>query len=214
MSLTNEQLNNMDYTELSNLINNIIDDILVNEFNIDISNYKDRYSIKHSTISYCLSMVHKRLFIISDYKYNPNKANTIIDLNNNDLLLMLGNIFIDICKRFNKSFGLVIFGDMIGVDATTISCWMNPEGEKLNPGRVQVLHNVQEGHKAQHISLMNDSGLGLLAVANNDTETGLNWQEKQQKAAQQNTVFLLPSERIERMRIENKDISAVDVKEV
>lgn len=213
MSLSVKELNSLSYNELSNMIYSVIDDILTNDFNIDLSIYKDRYSIKHSTISYCLSKVYYSLFMLDD-SISPYCHNTVVDYNNINMLSMLANIFIDICKTYNKSLGLVAFGSMIGADAATVSSWISEEGRKLNPARAKVIHNVQEGHKAQHISLMNDSGLGLLAVANNDVETGLNWQEKQQKAAQQSTIFLLPSERLERMRIETERNKSIEGNEV
>ena len=73
---------------------------------------------------------------------------------------------------------------------------------ELNPKRFEVLKNIQESHKAQQIALLNDSPVGSMAVANNDTETGLEWQQKQQQAISQNTVYILPSERIERMKLD------------
>lgn len=207
--LTKKQL-----LDLNNLPS-IIDDYINHYFiinNIDISDYKTKVNLKHNTINHLLRCIYKDLFF--NNSYSPYEHNSIIDLSNNDLLLCLANKFLDICADYNKSLGLLSFGYMIGVDAQTLGEWISPEGEKLNPTRAAILQNVREGHKLQHISLMNDSGLGLLAVANNDEETGLKWAEKQQRAADNTTVFLLPSERVDRLRIESAKTSAPQGNEV
>lgn len=191
---------NTNLLELNNKIDSVIDNTLSNEFHFDLNNYKDLTNIKHSTFNYLMSNIYNSLF-------NPHN-NTLINnqkslLDYNDIILFdfLVNKFIELCQKFNKSVGLYGFGYMVGLPLDTISEWLSDEGKKLNPQRWRLLRNIQEGHKAQHISLLNDSGLGLIAVANNDTETGLNWAEKQQQTTATKEVYFLPSERIERLRI-------------
>ena len=197
------------------LLDKKIDDYITDYFisnNIDLSDYKTKVSLKHSTFNNLFRNIYKN--ILSNNSYIPFQHNSLIDYNNNDILLYFANKFIDICTEYNKSLGLLSFCYFIGVDYIRIQEWISAEGEKLNPGRAFILNKLREAHKAQHISLMNDSGLGLLAVANNDAETGLQWQEKVQTATQQTTVYLLPSERVDRLRIENKAGGPVDVNEV
>ena len=203
MSITSVNLN--DLNELNNTINDIVNNVLSNEFNIDISNYKELISIKHSTFNYLMSKVYNSLF-------NPNfnleyNKKTIIDYEDLNVLNNLLCVYIGLTQRLNKSVGLYGFGYMVGVPSQTLSEWVSEEGRKLNPQRWELLRKAQEDHKAQHISLLNDSGLGLIAVANNDNETGLNWAEKQQQATTTKEVYFLPSERIERLRIETEQKS-------
>lgn len=182
-----------------NDIDNYINDYFINN-NIDINDYKIRTTLKHNTINHLLTCLYNDLF--SDKLYKPYMHNSIIDYNDIELLDLLANKFISICQYFNKSLGLYSFSCFVGADLAEIMRWIDENGEKLNPERAQIIRKIQEKHKGQHIALLNDSSIGLLAVANNDVETGLNWQEKQNTVTQQNTVFLLPSERLERLRIE------------
>lgn len=184
-------------------INTICDDIdnciesFLDELGID-RDYKSITSIKHSTVNYMLSYIYKHLFKPNKTMINNQKS--IIDYNDVDLLQVLADKFIDICQRFNKSLGLMSFSYMIGVSYSTIALWLQND-EKSNPARLRVLKSVQESHKAQHIALLNESPVGALAVANNDTETGLEWSTKQALTAQNNAVFLIPSERLNRLQI-------------
>ena len=181
-------------------IENEIDNV-INKFLIDLgidNDYKSLMSIKHSTINYMLSTIYKTLFKPNHNLINNQKS--IIDYNDVMLLQVLANKFIDICQRFNKSLGLMSFGYMIGVSYSTIYNWLQND-EKQNPERLKVLKNIQESHKAQHIALLNESPVGALAVANNDTETGLEWSTKQAITTQQGAVFLIPSERLNRLSI-------------
>ena len=195
--------NYIDIENLSSNIDNIINDTLINEFHIDINNYKELVNIKHSTFNYLLTVVCNKLFKPSDYILNYKK--TYIDYNNIDLLSILVDIFIKLTKRFNKSVGLYGFASLIGVDLVTVNSWVSEEGKKLNPARFQLLQNIREEHKAQHISLLNDSVVGQIAVANNDNETGLKWAEKQQQQAARQAVYFLPSERLDRLRLEETE---------
>jgi translation elongation factor EF-Ts len=90
---------------------------------------------------------------------------------------------------------------MSGISYATIYNWMNADGEKINPERLEVLKNIQECHKMEQIGLLNDSPVGALAVANNDTETGLEWSKQNAQQIASNTVYILPSERVDKLRI-------------
>lgn len=198
-----------DYTEYLNIntleqdINNIINDALLNDLHIDINNYKELVNIKHSTFSYLLTTVRDKLFRPKDfYLSKHNNKGSYIDFNNAELLSYLANIFIKLSVRFNKSVGLYNFAEFIGCDFTLMLQWASDEGKELNGARYEVLRNLQESHKTRHISLLNDSVVGQIAVANNDVETGLKWAEKQQQQAAKQAVYFLPSERLDRLRLE------------
>lgn len=156
-------------------------------------------SVTHNQINYCFRMVHKYIFK-PDKKLISNKQ-SIIDYSDIEQLQEIANIFLNICGLYNKSFGLMSFSFFTGIDYKTIYNWLTPEGEKINPERFQVLKYIQEAHKAQQIGLLNDSPVGALAVANNDVETGLEWSTKQLTLATNNPVFLIPSERLERLKL-------------
>ena len=100
---------------------------------------------------------------------------------------------------FNKSLGLMQFSNMTGIHRQTLAEWR--DNERSNPARSDVINNICECHKMEHIGLLNDTPVGALAVANNDVETGLQWATKQAIAAGQQAVFLIPSERLNRLSI-------------
>jgi hypothetical protein len=58
----------------------------------------------------------------------------------------------------------------------------------------------------QQINLLNSSPVGALAVANNDIETGLEWSKQQAAQLAQNTVYILPSERMERLKLDKPTV--------
>ena len=65
-----------------------------------------------------------------------------------------------------------------------------------------IVKNIRECHKMEQINLLNDSPVGALAVANNDPETGLEWSKQQAQQIAQSQVFILPSERMSKLKLE------------
>ena len=184
-------------------IDAVIDDVL-KEFNIDPYDYKTIINIKHSTVNYMLSTVYNRLFK-PDHNL-PNNQKSLVNYNDIELLQVLADKFIDICQRFNKSLGLMSFAYMIGCSYSTLDNWLKAaDCSELNSKRLEVLKSIQVSHKTQHIALLNDSPVGALAVANNDTETGLKWAANQAQQITNNTVYYLPSERTDKLQLEKLD---------
>lgn len=161
----------------------------------------DRKAITHNEINYCLRQVFINLFKPDKPLYN--NQNSMVDYDNIELLKILADVFIDVCMLFNKSLGLMSFSYMIGCNYKTIYNWLHDEG--ANPERLQILQNIQEQHKNAQIGLLNNTPVGALAVANNDIETGLEWSKNQAAQITQNTVYLLPSERVDRMKLPKPD---------
>ena len=94
------------------------------------------------------------------------------------------------------------FSFMIGINYKTLYNWLhNPSDTELNAQRLQILQNIQECHKVAQISLLNDTPVGALAVANNDKETGLNWAANQAQQIGAAAVYILPSERTDRLQL-------------
>ncbi len=170
--------------------------------------YKSLVNTKHQTINGLFRYIYKSLFKPDRTLCNNQK--TFVDLENIELLQVLADKFLDICSMFNKSLGLMSFSYMIGVNYSTIYNWLQND-EKLNPKRLEVLKSIQEGHKTAQISLLNDSPVGALAVANNDIETGLQWSQNQLLTGQSNAVFLIPSERLNRLQISDSKPQEIPV---
>ena len=185
-------------------IDKCIDDFLL-ENGID-NDYKSIINIKHSTVTYMMTYIYKRLFKPDITLCNNQKS--LIDYENIELLQVLGDKFIEICQRFNKSLGLMAFSYFIGCSYSTLVNWLNDD--QSNPQRLQVLKSIQEGHKLQQINLLNESPVGVMAVANNDTETGLEWSKNQVAQLASNAVFLLPSERSGRLKLDKPSDSVID----
>lgn len=184
---------------ICNEIDNCINDFLVIN-NID-NDYKSLVNIKHQTINFMLSYIYEQLFKPNHNLKNNQKS--IIDYDDLELLQVLANKFINICQRFNKSLGLMSFSYFIGVDYTTLYRWLNEKESNYN--RYYILKSIQESHKAAQISLLNDSPVGALAVANNDPETGLEWSKQQAQLSAQNQVFILPSERMSKLKLDKSE---------
>ena len=89
---------------------------------------------------------------------------------------------------------------LLGCDYSTLWRWL--QEQESNPQRYKVLKSVQELHKVQQIGLLNESPVGALAVANNDIETGLEWSKQQAALQASNAVYILPSERSGRLKLD------------
>lgn len=173
-----------------------------NDFGIDYTNIKKPRYISHNQINYILRRVYIELFKPDKPLYNNQQSK--IDYENMEQLTAVANCFIDICSKFNKSLGLLSFSYLTGIETSTFVNWMNGGGE-LNRQRLQILNKLQEGHKAAHIALLNETNLGLVAVANNDNETGLNWNKNQAQQINGGTVFVIPSERAGRLALNSPE---------
>ena len=96
------------------------------------------------------------------------------------------------------------FSFMLGINYKTLYNWLHDEN--ANPERLQLLKNIQECHKAAQINLLNDTPVGALSVANNDHETGLEWSKQQSSQLAQNTVYIIPSERVDKLKLTKNDV--------
>ena len=196
---TTGQINNAINTDnLQNQVDALIT-VYCDKYGINLNSYKERSNIKHNEVNNILRFIYNNLF-------KPNKpqlSNKKSLLNYDDIehLQAAADLFINICMMFNKSLGLDSFSLFTGIDDNTLLRWYSPEGEKLNPARWEILKNIKEFNKAALISNLKDTPVGALAVANNDTETGLEWATKQAITAGQQTVFLIPSERVNRLQL-------------
>lgn len=187
-----------------NTISQQIDNCVIsffNNYNINIYDMKDIRTVTHNLLNLCFRDIYKNLFKPS--KPMINNQRSIIDYNDVELLQVLADKFIEICQHFNKSLGLMSFSFMLGVDYRTVYNWLHDETS--NPKRFLVLKSVQECHKLAQVSLLNDTPVGALAVANNDTETGLEWSKNNLQQLNGNTVYLIPSERVDKLKLEKID---------
>ena len=183
-----------------NTIESQIDNCVVSFFennNIDLSDYNAVIKLPHNTITRCMLYIYNQLFK-PPYKM-VNNQKSLIDYNNIDQLTVIANKFIDLSLRFNKSFGIMQFSIMTGIHWQTLAEW--ERNKELNPARSALVNNIREVHKMEQIGLLNDSPVGALAVANNDIETGLEWSKQNAQQIASNTVYILPSERVDKLRI-------------
>ena len=169
-------------------------------YGIDLYNYQQRANIKHNEVNNILVYCYDHLF--KPDKGLMNNQKSLIDYDSIEQLSAVVNAFLRICLLFNKSLGLMSFCMFSGIDDNTVIRWSGPDGKELNPARWELLKSIKEYNKALLISNLKDSPVGALAVANNDTETGLNWSANQAQQITNNTVYLIPSERVNRLNLE------------
>lgn len=187
-----------------NTISQDIDNCVIefmNKYSIDIYDIQQCKSIPHNIITLCMINVYNTLF--KPDTTLCNNQNSLIDYNNNEMLFIIANKFIELSLMFNKSLGLMQFSLFTGIHRETLAGWANDR--ESNPIRSDIINNIRECHKMEQISLLNDTPVGALAVANNDIETGLEWSKNQAAQITQNTVYLLPSERVDRMKLPKPD---------
>lgn len=197
MPKVSKKLNNIDINTIEADIDNCVIEFF-SQYNIDINDSVSCKAVTHNMLSLCMRYIYKNLFKPSHTMINNQKS--LVDYNDTELLTVLANKFIDLCLRFNKSLGLLSFGYMLGCDYSTLMNWLN--NKESNPVRFNILKSIQEQHKLIHIGLLNETPVGALATANNDSETGLEWSKNQAQQITNNTVYLLPSERVDKLRLQ------------
>lgn len=187
------------YDDIITALENELSKMGYNNRGYSFENPKKPNHISHNELNYILRRINNKLFKPDKPLFNNQKS--LINYDDVEQIKIIGQCFIDICSMFNKSLGLMSFCFLTGIDYSTLAAWISPEGEKLNPERSRIIKYIKECHKAAQIGLLNESPVGALAVANNDTETGLEWATKQAITAGQQTVFLIPSERVNRLQL-------------
>lgn len=190
------EYNFIDTATLSDQVNALILEYC-SLYGIDINNYKERTGIKHNEVNNILRYCYKKLFKPEKPLYNNQASN--INYDDIEQLHCVVDVFLDICMFFNKALGLFSFSIFTGIASNTLSNWVN-NGETLNPERLRLLKSIQEYNQGALISNLKDTPVGALAVANNDHETGLEWSKNQMQVTAQ-SVYFLPSERVDRMRL-------------
>ena len=196
-----------DIMYLDDKINSLLNDYAIKN-NIDINDYNFRTNIKHLEVMNIFRYINKHLFYIYKDSSKANQSN--IDFNDSILFEFLCNKFLDICNYFNKSLGLESFAVFIGVNRDTLYTWMKDEAEESSPTVTDNLRKIYNYNQDALISNLKNTPLGMVAVANNDKGTGLEWTKNQAPQVAKDTVYFLPSERLERLRLEN---SGADVRE-
>ncbi len=183
---------------IENQIDNCIMDFF-KKFNVDIYDSKQCNAVTHNQLTLCMKEVYKTLFKPSKTMINNQKS--LIDYENIEQLTIIADAFIKWCLWFNKSLGLLPFSYMTGINLETLRRWA-ADDQELNPERCRVIKSVQEAHKQEQINILNGAPVGALAVANNDIETGLEWSKNQAAQLTNNTVYYIPSERLDRLNLE------------
>lgn len=192
--------NAIDINTIALKIDNIITEYF-DKFGIDLYNLEQRKFITHNLLTGAFKAVYNSLFKPNHGMINNQRS--IIDYNDIELLTVIANKFIDYCLMLDKSLGLMQFSLFTGIHVTTLMQWRdNPES---NPKRTEVIKSIVDCHKMEQINLLNGSPVGALAVANNDHETGLNWSANQLQQIANNTVYLIPSERVDRLKLDKSN---------
>lgn len=190
------EYNFIDTATLSDQVNALILEYC-SLYGIDINNYKERTGIKHNEVNNILRYCYKKLFKPEKPLYNNQASN--INYDDIEQLHCVVDVFLDICMFFNKALGLFSFSIFTGINHDTLNRWINSD-ETSNPKRYALLKTVREYNQGALISNLKDTPVGALAVANNDHETGLEWSKNTMQVTAQ-SVYFLPSERVDRMRL-------------
>ena len=199
MAKSKSQTNTINPETVSGDIDNVVNRFF-ESYGINIFDIQQCKSGTHNILTLCMMQIYNELF--KPDKPMINNQHSKIDYNDNVMLSIVADKFIELSLRFNKSLGLMQFGIMSGIHRETLAIWRdNPE---LNPIRSDIIKSICECHKMEQINLLNDTPVGALAVANNDTETGLNWSANQAQTITNNTVYYLPSERSDRLKLDKQ----------
>lgn len=196
------KLNIINPITLSDDVNQCIADYCL-MYGIDLSNYNMRVNIKHNEVNNILLYCYDHIFKPDKTLFNNQKS--LLDYDDISQLESVVDVFLHVCMFFNKSLGLFSFSIFTGINFQTLLNWISPDGERANPLRFELLQNIKEYNKGALVSMLKDTPVGALAVANNDHETGLEWSKNQLTQITNNTVYLLPTERNKKLALKAPD---------
>ena len=168
-------------------------------YGIDIYNYNVRCNIKHNEVNNILRYCYNKIFRPDRKLYN-NQA-SLLDYDDIVQMSCVTEVFLNVCSLFNKALGIFSFSIFTGISHTTLTAWSESDKES-NPARLALLKSIRDYNKSALIDNLKDSPVGALAVANNDVETGLEWSKNQVQQITNNTVYYLPSERRDRLKLD------------
>lgn len=169
------------------------------ESGIDIKNYKVRSNVKHNTIINLFTRIYRNIFKSDTNLFNNQSS--VLCYENIEQLAAVTFEFIEICSFFNVAWGIYGFQLMTGISDDTLMRWESQSATDGDRRRLELLKAVRTYNRNALLGLLKDSGVGAIAVANNDVETGLEWAKNNQQITQNNTVVYLPSERLDRLRL-------------
>lgn len=178
----------IDYDNLEQNIHGVFLDFL-RKGGIEVDNLDALAKIRHNTFEAALGAVRDKLFKAD--KPGENNQQSILPYDDNYILNILINIYINLCTMCNKSTGLYGFSTFTGFYYSTLRQW---ERDQLNPERMTLIKRITENRQHIHINRLQDTSLGDVAVANNDAELGLMWAKNNAPQVAQKAVYILPAE--------------------
>lgn len=178
----------------------VVSDTLIS-MGYDLNNPKERKSISHNEITFALRSVYDQLFKPDKPLFNNQKS--VIDYDDMEQLKVLADTFLDICFLYNKSLGLQNFSYMTGIDYWTLLRWK--DNEEINPIRYQIVKSIVNGYSIANDGHLSDTPIGQAIHANHNAEMGKLYGEKQAVINNTTTVYYLPSERSDRLKLDKLD---------
>lgn len=188
-----------------------IDELLLeacNKYGLNIEDYNSRISIRHLTLNGLFLYIKDNLFK-PPYGVNLiDNQSSLLDYKDVTLLSFLCDKYLSICTYFSKSFGVDGFASFTGIRSEVLYLW-GEDADGLNPARSQLIRNISEFGRRSLVANLKESNIGQIAVANNDKETGLEWSKNNAPKVEKQSVFFIPSERIDRLKLSRGDNNEV-----
>ena len=210
MSYSKHGIRLFDHHDISKL-DSMIDNTIINyckKSNIDLYDYEFKKKITAAEVAYIIRMLRDDLFLpaYTDH-FDVTETRNLLDLSDIVLFNFITDKYLRICSFFGVALGLYSYSVLLNISYGDIPEWVNEPtiGKELNAARAFNVKKVSNFRAREIVNNLQASPVGTMAVANNDTETGLQWAKNQQITTEKTTVYYLPSERVDRLRLETKD---------
>ena len=152
--------NSIEYYQ--NRIDNAIDDFCV-EYNIS-----DLRNETQNVFNACLKYIYKTVFK-ADSSTTRYKSNSVIDINNSELLYGLLEYYIYLCDLYSKAINVTSFASMLGISRSVIYDWGNRT--RLN-SEYNDIYKILDSERERSLGDLLISGkkqpVGILAVLNHE----------------------------------------------
>lgn len=122
---------------------------------------------------YIFRMAYRNVFKPLPCDTVPNNQASIIDYENDDLIIGIVDIFKIVCTKYNILPLADLFTALTGIARDTLNQWENRDGasRKRSTVRKTIIETASQNTRQKLYS----QTVGVIALANNDIETGLTY---------------------------------------
>ena len=165
--MSNGKYTSKDIDKLLNQIDNLLN-VYLSRIDPEL-NYNNLVKIKATTFKDAMYFIYTQLF--KPDKKQLYDLKTIIDYDDLILLEALKDKYLSICNGYNKHLGVDGFGTLCGFGYDLLQTW----DENATCPQYRIINTIRISNRNSFEECLQDTDLGRMALANNSSTIGLNY---------------------------------------